>query len=417
VIRVRQRFPRPREEDVARAVRRELARLNLGSRLGPGARVCLTAGSRGIVDIVLILSQAVAYLKELGAEPFLVAAMGGHGGGTVAGQRRVLESLGITEEAVGAKVLIGEEAVPIGETPAGQTVYCDAYAAQADAILVVNRVKMHTSFRGDLESGLFKMMVVGLGKEPGARSFHRLGWRGMASSLVSMGQCFLERMPVVGGLAVLENGYKETAGVYALAPEEMEERERELQAEAKRLLPRLPVHEIDLLVVDEIGKDISGTGMDSNVIGRRRNDGEPDFYPPRIKRIVVLGLSRATAGNGYGIGLADFTTARAVKMLDREATYANALASGFPAKAMIPMTLKDDREAIEAALRSLGGRADGLVRIRNTSRLDVIEMSPDLAPRLRPDVDYEVLGGPYELSFDQEGRLRPLDFAEPGDKP
>jgi len=411
MVRIRQHFPRPREADVALAVRREMERLDLAARLKPGSRVAITAGSRGIANISLILAEAVAYFKRIGAKPFLVAAMGSHGGGTVAGQRQVLEHLGITEAAIGAEIQIGDKAVAIGVAPTGQTVYCDAYAAQADALFIINRVKPHTSFRGELESGLFKMMVVGLGKRPGAESFHRLGWQQMADSLVVMGRFFLEKMPVVGGLAIIENGYEETAGLYGLRPAEMEAREKELLQEARRLLPRLPAQEIDLLVVDEIGKDISGTGMDSNVIGRRRIDGEPDFYPPRIKRIVVLGLSPGTGRNGYGIGLADFTTERVVAALDREPMYVNAIASGGLSKAMIPITLPNDREAIAAALRSLGGQAERVMRIRNTLHLDVLEVSPALARELPADGRYEFLGE-REWEFDAAGRLVPLELPE-----
>ncbi len=223
-----------------------------------------------------------------------------------------------------------------------------------------------------------------------------------------MGRYFLQQMPVVGGLAILENGYDETAGIYGLNPEEMEARERELQAEAKRLLPRLPVSDLNLLVVDEIGKDVSGTGMDSNVIGRRRIDGEPDFYPPRIERIVVLGLSAATGRNGYGIGLADFTTRRVVDFLDTEPMYVNALTAGFLAKAMIPITLSNDRQALETAIDSLGGDASRIMRIRNTLQLDELEVSPDLIDELPQQGRCEVLSE-VEWQFDSEGRLAPLE--------
>jgi uncharacterized protein (DUF362 family) len=410
VIRVRQEFDRPKVDNIRERVRREFAKLGLEEVFSPGTRVAVTAGSRGIANIVTVLSEVVTLVREAGGEPFLVSSMGSHGGGTVEGQKEVLNHLGITEEAVGTEIVVTDEAVVVGSAPGDQVVYCDPVAARADAILVVNRVKLHTSFRGELESGLFKMMVVGLGKEPGASSFHALGHDELASSLVKMGRVFLERLPVVGGLAIIENGYEETAAIHGLRPDEMEEEEKKLQARAKELLPRLPVNELDLLVVDEIGKNISGTGMDSNVIGRRRLDGGPDFYPPKIKRIVVLGLSEATGANGYGLGLADFTTRRVVEKLDRTKMNVNALASGFPPKAFIPITLENDRAAVETAAKSLDGRVNRVARIRNTLELDELELAPTLLEKLRADADCVPVGEPYDWQFTEEGRLPPLEF-------
>jgi len=410
VVRLRQSFPRPRELKIKEKVRQELASLKLEDRLEPGARVAVTAGSRGIANIVTILKEVVGHLKSIGAEPFLVSSMGSHGGATIEGQREMLSHLGITEETVGAELLIGTETVVIGETETGQQVHCDAYAAEADGILVVNRIKMHTTFRGELESGLFKMMAVGLGKEPGATSFHSLGQQELAPSLLAMGRVFLAEMPVVGGLAILENAYEETAELHGLLPEVFETEERRLQARAKELFPRLPVDNLDVLVVDEIGKNIAGTGMDSNVIGRMRLDGEPDFYPPKIQRIVVLGLSEGTGNNGYGIGLADLTTRRIAERLDHHMMNVNALATGFLPKAFTPMVMENDEQAIGIAISSVGGRTDRLCRIKNTLELHELELSPALVEEIRPDVDYEVISDPYEWKFDDDGRLPPLEI-------
>ncbi|MCL5046713.1 MAG: nickel-dependent lactate racemase, partial [Actinobacteria bacterium] len=316
MVTLRRRFPQPRLEDVAAAVTQGLERLNLGDRVAPGGRVAITAGSRGITNIVTILASAVTFLKALGVEPFIVGAMGSHGGGTAQGQREVLQSLGITPDTVGAPVLTSDEVVALGETAGGHTVYCDKSAAEADGILVVNRVKPHTAFRAPNESGLMKMLTVGLGKHPGASSVHRLGPREIGEAIREMARLVLSAGKVVGGLAIMENSKEETAKIQGLRPEEIEAGEQALLVEAKALLPKLPVEDIDVLIVDEMGKNYSGTGMDTNVIGRWRIQGVPEPDSPRVSRLVVLDLSESSHGNATGIGLADFTTRRLVSKAD-----------------------------------------------------------------------------------------------------
>ena len=277
MVKVRQRLPRPRIDDLRAEIAAKMERL--APRVRPGMSVAITAGSRGINEIPLILKTVVSVLKGMGAKPYLISAMGSHGGGTVEGQRNLLAHLGITEESVGAPLRVTSDAVAVGTTESGHVLYADAEAMKADAILPVNRIKAHTAFQDNLASGLFKMLTVGLGKTPGATQVHKLSATGIFRAIVEMGRLALEKLPVIGGLAVIENGYEETALVELLLPSEMESREQELLEYAKGLLPALPADRLDLLIIEEMGKNFSGTGMDTNIIGRWKAKGipEPDF--------------------------------------------------------------------------------------------------------------------------------------------
>jgi hypothetical protein len=412
IVRLRQRFERPRVEDVAAAVASTLARLDLGRRIRPGHTVALTAGSRGIANIPLVLRETAVFLKRLGARPFLVPAMGSHGGGTADGQRRILESYGITEEFVGAPIRAAMDVVQLGTTPEGYPVMLDRHASQADHIGVVARVKPHTGFHGAIESGLLKMMMIGLGKHAGALACHRILLDQPFEPVVrSAARALLARAPVAFGLALVENAYDETALVEAIAPEEIEGREERLLVEARRLLPRLPWREADLLIVDEIGKDISGSGMDTNVVGRKRalrQDSPPD--QPDMRRIFVRGLTARTHGNATGIGMADFTTTRLVNAMNYRATVVNCLTAGYPDGASLPVHFETDREVIDAALAIIGARRPEearILRIRNTLSVEELEVSePCFAEPPRTDVGR--VGDPGPLAFDGRGDLPPL---------
>ncbi|MDR7483890.1 MAG: hypothetical protein QN187_01010 [Armatimonadota bacterium] len=406
---VRYRFPRPRVCDPARAVAGALAGLDLGSRVR-GRRIALTAGSRGIADIATAFEVAAAVLRDLGAKPVIVAAMGSHGGGTGDGQRRVLAHLGITEERMGAPVSTGTETVVVGRTLDGLDAFCDATAASCDGILVVNRIKPHTAFAEPFGSGLMKMLAVGLGKVEGAAQIHRLGPARLPEAIRAIAQVHLDAGMVVGGLAILENAYGETARVEAVAPSDLIERELQLFQGARRLLPRLPVDELDVLVVDEMGKVYAGTGMDPAVIGRYRIPGLPEPIAPRIQRIVVLRLSPRSEGNAQGIGLADLTTQRLVEAMDRRATYLNTITSTFLQRGFIPITLPSDREAIATALDTLGlhdPRRARLVRIPNTAHLERLLASETVAEEIRGQIGVEV-GPEVPWVFAPDGDLADL---------
>ena len=410
MYRVRQVFPSRGLPAPGEAIKAALANSALEQNIKPGMKVGITAGSRGIRDIVPILRETTSYVKDLGGIPVLLAAMGSHGGGCPSGQRELLCSLGITEESVGAALICSSDYIIAGRAFYGE-VYLNRCVLECDALIVVNRIRPHTSFHGNHESGLLKMLAVGLGGPPGAASLHRCRPELISRAVAEGGQTVLKVAPVVLGLAILEDAYKQTAKVAAICPEDFMSAEKSLLEEARQYLPGLPVEDLDVLIVDEIGKNISGTGMDTNVIGRLRIQGVPEPPSPRIKRILALDVAREANGNAYGIGLADFTTERLVSKLDRNSTYTNALASTFVQRAMIPMTLPNDREALLVCLNSLGLkslREARLIRIQNTLQLSEILISEtvfrDIAnlPFILP------LGQPESLQFSGDGNLLPF---------
>ena len=383
-----------------------LAAVFAQKQLSPGAQVVLTAGSRGIANYLTVLRTAVEFIREQGGEPFLVPAMGSHGGGTVAGRRAVLAGLGVTKESVGAPILDGDDVVEVGR--AGELpLYADARAKAADAILLINRIKPHTAFRGEKESGLLKMLVVGLGKVPGAALFHRLPPDHLGETLDAMGRALLENLPVVGGIALVEDAAEQTVLIEGIPAGEIPAREAELLKTARALLPRLPFTGADLLIVDEMGKNFSGTGMDTNVIGRFRLEGVPEPENPPAKRIFVRSLSPLSEGNANGIGLADFTTARLARTMDRRATYLNVLTTGYLNRGMLPLIFDTDREALKAAAQSL--KKDfaecSVAWIKNTLHLQEILVTPDLTGPCREE-GYEPVKE-AELAFDADGNLIP----------
>lgn len=408
MAKVRVTFPRPRIADIAGEVRTELDSLRLPDL--KRKRIAVTAGSRGIRNIASVLTAALAWLRERGAEPVVVAAMGSHGGATAEGQRSLLAHLDITEGSVGAPIRSEMEVVELGRSPDGLTAFCDRVAASCDGILVVNRIKPHTGFAEPFGSGIMKMLAVGLGKAPGASQIHRQGSAQMAAAIEAIASVMLATGKVLGGLAIMENAYDETAVIRALAPGELSRRERELFIEAKRLMPRLPVDELDLLIVDEIGKNISGSGMDVNVIGRWRLPGVPEPQTPRITRIVALRLTPESEGNAQGVGLADVVTRRLVDEIDPVPTYVNSIVSTFVERAFIPLTMPSDRDAILAALASLP-LAESIrarvARIRNTLHLEDLWLSESLLKDVagRSGLDIEPAG---DLTFTVEGDLTDL---------
>jgi hypothetical protein len=408
MVRVTQRFRRPRVEDVPAGVRAELRRLDLRARIRPGARIAITAGSRGIRDSVPILQAAVDEVRAAGGDPLLIAAMGSHGGGTAEGQRQLLAHLGMTPESMGAPLVTSMETVELGRTPRGFVAYCDRVAAGCDGILAVNRIKPHTGFSRPFGSGLMKMLAVGLGKAAGAAQIHQQGPAEMAGAIQEIAECVIGTGRVVGGLAILENAYDETARIAGIPPEHITKAEVELFPEACALMPRLPVNEMDLLIVEEVGKNFSGTGMDVNVIGRWRIAGLAEPASPHAERIVALRLSDPSGGNAQGIGLADFTTRALVDRIDFTATYLNCIVSTYVQRGMIPMVLSTERDAILAALGSLG-LADPLgariVRVPNTLHLEDVWVSEPLLRDLERQPHIAEVGVPEAMRFDERGRL------------
>ncbi|RKN86696.1 lactate racemase domain-containing protein [Paenibacillus ginsengarvi] len=406
MVRIRQKFDGTKVDDYLGALREELKKPGAIDSIRKGERVAVAVGSRGVAHIAEFTRLTIDAIKEAGAEPFIVPCMGSHGGATAEGQRDVLHHLGVTEEAMGAPILSSMEVVKIDEMANGLPVYVDKYAYEADAIVVINRVKPHTAFRGRIESGIMKMIAIGLGKQKGAEACHQLGFKYMAENVPDMANLMLKKLPIRFGVALVENAYDETCRVEVLPAANIEAREEELLMEAKSRLPKILFDQIDVLVIDYIGKNISGDGMDPNVTGRY-----PTPYAhggPDVSKMLVLDLTPETKGNANGVGTADFTTQRLTDKTDWPATYANGLTSTVCAPTKQATTLENDLYAIKAAVKTcniLDYTKCRLVRIRDTLHLGEIEISVNLLEEARKHPDIEVLTEPYDLKFDDEGYL------------
>ena len=413
LMRVAQHFEAPTVDDIPGTVRDEVARLELGSQVKPGESIAISVGSRGIANIALIVKSLANELKALGGKPFLVPAMGSHGGGIAENQRGIIESYGVTEEFTGAPIRASMETVEVGRTEEGVPVLFDRLAFEADHVAVVARVKPHTGFNGEIESGLHKMMLIGLGKHKGAALYHQAiihySWDQMVRSIA---RTVIEKCGVLLGLGIVENQYDQTALIEALAPGDFLEREKALLVLAKRWMPRLPFENIDLLVVDRIGKDISGAGMDTNVIGRKYNDHRAtDSERPRITRIYVRDLTDETHGNASGLGMAEYCHRRAVDRMNREATYINCMTGNAPSGASIPITFDNDQRALTLALGTVGlvePEQARVVRIHDTLDLREILVSEAYLPEVEARGDLSVVDPLTDLEFDSKGDFLPF---------
>ena len=400
---VEQRFERPTIADLTAAVRSELASLALADQIRPGQTVAIAVGSRGIRGIDAIIKGVVDEMKALGASPFVVPAMGSHGGGTAEGQREVLADYGVSAEQMGCPIHAGMDVIEVGRTRLGTPVFLDRHASEADHVAVVNRVKPHTRLTGKIESGLLKMCLIGLGNREGARTYHRAVDHHSWTEVVESGhEVLVGRSPIRFGLAVLQNAYGEVAKLTAVSLDDFLRVEPELLEEAKRLMGRLPFEDIDLLVVDEMGKEISGTGMDTNITGRNETS------PMKVVRVFVRDLTERSHGNAQGIGLADFTTRRLVDRIDFDSLYINSLTAYRTDTCKIPMTFDTDREVLRVATQMAGVEDPDdykLVWIRNTLELEEIFVSEAYLERLQQERDLKVIRGPLGIEFDSDGNL------------
>src|SRR5438094_225449 len=407
MVRVRQTFARHRVPDIPAAVADALAGARLPVKRGD--TVAVGAGSRGIANIDVVVGATVRYLHDLGARPFVFPAMGSHGGGTADGQLDVLAHYGITEATMSCPVRATMDVVQVGDA-LGQPVWLDKLASEADWIGVVNRVKPHTDFKGSIESGLFKMMTIGLGKWKGAMQYHRANVNhGYETVITAVGREMLAKARIGFGLGIVENGYDETGHIEAFNAKDLEQGERRLLKDAREWMARLPFSPIDVLVVEQIGKNISGSGMDTNVIGRPSNPHEPFPNDPKILWIVALELTDESYGNATGIGNAGFTTRRLAEKIDWKPPAINCLTACAPNGAKIPATYDTDREAIETALSCIGltpPEKARVIRIKNTLMLGEIEVSEAYLPDVARRSDLTPLGDPAPLAFDVAGRLR-----------
>lgn len=406
MARVRQNFPRPQVKDVEGRVRELIARDDISALVKPGMEIAVTCGSRGIANIRFIIREVCRCLQKLGAKPFIVPSMGSHGGATAEGQRAIIESYGVTEEFCGAPIRSSMETKYIGKTEDGRDVYIDRNAAEADGIVVVGRVKPHTDFRGPYESGMMKMMVIGLGKQRGAENFHHEGPARMGYNIPMFGKAILKHAPVLFGLAILENAYDETAKIEVLRSDEFADKEPPLLLEAKLLLAQSYIKDVDLLIIDQIGKDISGDGMDPNITGR--------FCNPYVSggmnaaKMAILDLSADTHGQMAGLGYGDVTTKRCSEKCDFYASFPNALTSTTFTPFRVPMVLNSDRDAIAACLKYNGGNDimnPRVIRIHDTMHMDEIWVSEALLAEVQSNPNMQIISEPEEMKFNEHDNL------------
>lgn len=410
MIRVRQSFDPShiKPEELPAVVRNQLERSGIGDRIRPDMRIGITSGSRGVANVAVITKAIVDFLKEKRASPFVFPAMGSHGGASAEGQREILNSYGVTEEYLGCPILATMETVKAGVRPSdGKPVFIDRYAYEADGVILCGRIKAHTAFRGPYESGLLKMSVIGMGKQHGAEQVHESGFDNMGRLLPEVARVVFDNTNILFGVGLIENAFDQTCRVAALTPDEIWEQEPGLLLEAKSRMGRIYFDNIDLLVVDRIGKDVSGDGMDPNVTGR--------FACPRTagggirtQRIVVLGLTEASHHNANGIGMADITTRRIVEDTSLDLTYPNAVTSTVLEVIKIPFVTENDSTAIRLGVRTcneIDKEQPRIVHIRDTMHLQEIDISEALLGEAKADPNIEIIGELCDWSFNEEGNL------------
>ena len=411
MLNIRQKFEAERLADIAGTIALQFQRPEVRDRVKPGQVIAVGCGSRGIANIGEIAKAVVRELRALGAQPFIFPCMGSHGAATAEGQKKVLASYGITEAATGVPIRATMDTVVVGHLEDGTPVHMDRFAAEAQAVVVINRIKPHTAFRGATESGLTKMLSIGIGKIIGASTYHAHGMDLFPDLLPRIRDVHLRARNVLFGVGIVENAYDETALIEIIPAEQLAVREPDLQALAKRMMPQLPFDEIDVLIIDEMGKNISGAGFDPNITGRNRRAVQW-VVKPLVKKIVVLGLTRESMGNATGVGGADVITMRLYRELDVPSTYANIITSCNLDGAAIPMIMNSDRDAIQLAVKTVvrvKPQDCRIVRIRNTLQLAEIQVSEPMLEELRGQPDrFEVVSGPAPLPFDSNGTLAPL---------
>jgi hypothetical protein len=408
MYRLRQKFDDTKIENIGETVKAELHKLSLAA-IKPGHRVAITAGSRGVANIADILKAVVDFVKTFDAQPFIFPAMGSHGGATAEGQVAVLEQLGVTEAYLNAPILSSMEAEEIARTADDVPVFVDKNALAADHIVVVNRIKSHTKFKAPIESGLMKMMAIGMGKLKGAEFYHKAAVQyTFPKIIVDAARLVIRKTPVLCALGIVENAFGRTALLAAIEPQAIERQERELLLLSKKMMAKLPFNDIDLLIVDEMGKDISGVGIDPNVTGRNRDLLGVFDHPVQVKRLFVRDLTAKSKGNATGIGLTDLTTRRLVEKIDYAATYKNCITGISLEKCAVPMHFDTDREAIEVGLGSIGlipSERSKVVRIKNTNRLEMVEVSEAYAAEVKKRSDLEIIAEPQPMVFNAEDNL------------
>ncbi len=408
LIKIHQKFDNKKINNVAEVISNEFKRIQLDQKIIPGMTIGITVGSRGIDNLQLIIKSIISEVKKSKGIPFIVTAMGSHGGATAEGQKDILANYGITEESMGVPIKASMETLELGKLENGLPVYFDKIAYHSDGIIVVNRIKVHTAFKAEIESGLHKMLSVGLGNHQGAKLVHSLGVKGIRDYMVEFAKVILKKAPILAGFGILENGYDQTFKIVAARPEELVRVDKELLRECKQILPKLPVKNIDILIIQEMGKNISGTGMDTNVIGGIKDLEAKDYESPAIKKISVLDLTPETHGNALGIGMADMITRRLYEKIDFQATNMNAITATFLDRARIPIVFNTDKDTLEVGLKTISNlpkTKPRIIIIKNTLKLDRLYVTEPIWEEIKNEKNITSLGDWEEINFDNSGNL------------
>ena len=406
MYRVLQAFYKSKLKNIPEIIAQKFQAIRLDQQIKPGMKIGITVGSRGVDNLQLIIKTVIEEVKKRKGSPFILPAMGSHGNANIEGQKQVLRSYGIAEEGMGVPIQATMDVVELGKLKNGLPVYFDKYAFQADGIIVVNRVKAHTVYKAKIESGLHKMLAVGLGNHQGATSIHCLGPKYVPDNVMNAAKIILKKAPIICGLGILENAYDEVRKIVAVLPGDFMQVEQELLKECKEIAPTLPVKDIDVLIVQEMGKDISGAGLDTNVVGGVKAYLEGDYDPPKIDKMVVLDLTKPSHGNAIGISIADIITKRLYDKIDFDATYKNVITCGYLDRAKIPVVLKTDKEAIEVALNTifkLPGTEPRVILIRSTLKLDEMFVSENIWKKIKNTIS--TIGNWEKLAFNDIGNL------------
>ena len=406
IMKVSQTFDNTKLDDVEGDLNQKLIYKNIKDKIKPGMKITITGGSRGISSYKELMKTIVSFVKKCGATPFIVPSMGSHGGGTSEGQENMLKKLGITKESVVCEIISSMDVVEVGRTSKDLPVYIDKNAANADGIILLNRVKLHTSFRGKYESGLIKMMAIGLAKRKGADMTHFLRYENMAENLVEVGKIALNNLNIRCGVASIENGYNEVADLFVLHKDEILQEEPKILEKSKRLMPRIYLDDIDVLIVNEIGKNISGTGVDTNIVGRFHTNAASGG--PNTVKLGFLDISEKSGGNGNGMGLADFVSKKFFRKIDFESTYINAITSTEPNSVKLPLVLDNDKYVFQGCVKLCGVKNIQdikLVIINNTKELDEIYMSKSAFENTVDKSKVKKESELFDIPFDEEGNL------------
>jgi hypothetical protein len=409
MVKIKQKLLRYQIGNIRETIIGQFNQSKINEQIAPGMSIAVAVGSRGINHLYEIVETVVNELKKRKAKPFIVPAMGSHGGATSEGQRNILEGYGISEENLKIPVKSSMEVIEIGKSKEGLPIYFDKNAFLADGVVPINRVKVHTDFRGEIESGLLKMLVIGLGKHKGATEIHKLGFENFHWVIPYFGSIVLKKVPIIFGIALIEDAFENIAEIKALIPSEIIDQEKELLKKSKEIMARINIPEIELLIVSEIGKNISGNGLDSNVVGRFRGKQKNDLKAPNIKRIIILDLSEKTHGNAIGIGYADITVKSLVDKIDFPVSYTNSITSGDIYDVKIPLIMNTEKEAIALGVKMSNHDYPfqaRVVQIRNTLNLEEIMVSESIFNEIKHKESFEILVDSLEeMSFDEGGKL------------